>query len=282
MLSFAKKAARKARDIIGGKPSHLQLWQSVTELQHAAAVVDLTRRRASFAPRKTEVPAKQRIVVVAPHPDDEVIGCGGTLVMAKQNECEVKVIYITSQGFSGAAERVAEAREVSEKLGFEAVFLPFIPGQIPCSAEAAALLRDGIVSFAPTLLFLPFHLDDHDDHRRTVELFQTAFKGNPSQQGTTVWAYQVYSGAALPSVVDITGAAAEKRRLIALYRSEMTKRHWAHYALGQNAAASRFLPSRPEESYAELFLSCDVAAYLELAETYFSKGGTYLKNYVDS
>ncbi|MBI2263673.1 MAG: PIG-L family deacetylase [Armatimonadetes bacterium] len=48
-----------------------------------------------------------RLLVVAPHPDDEVIGCGGLLWTALQKGCEVRVLYITNgDGYWHATERV--------------------------------------------------------------------------------------------------------------------------------------------------------------------------------
>lgn len=281
MLKVLKRVGRRLAAGLASPAPNTELWKSVAELQHAARVVDLARRRALFTPQLTEAPKHQHIVVIAPHPDDEVIGCGGTLILARRHGCAVRVVYLTSEGFQGAEQRVAEARQVCTHLGAEAVFLPFVPGRIPITEDAARQLAEAVEAFAPDHMFLPFILDDHDDHRRAIELFRAAAGSGHLGGKPTLWAYQVYSGAPLPNVVDISEAASEKRSAIALYRSEMEKRHWAHYALGQNAAASRFLPSSARERYAELFFRSTLEDYLALADTYFAQGNTYHRSYRD-
>ncbi len=276
----AKIKGRLARLLKGQTPSR-SLWHQLAELKNASAVLDLARRRAVFQPVEREAPAAKRILVLAPHPDDEAIGPGGTLALAKTRGCEIEVVYVTSTGFDGAEKRIGEARAACEKSGFGATFLPFVPGRIPLTTEAAGVLAETLERSRPDLLFLPFFLDDHDDHRRTLELLLAAAAKAAAPWRFEVWGYQVYSAAALPVVVDISAAAEAKRQAIATYASEMQKRNWAHYALGQNAAASRFLGSDSRERYAELFYVSDFAGYAELLERYFTDGPAYHGRYVD-
>ncbi|MGF1592780.1 MAG: PIG-L deacetylase family protein [Kiloniellaceae bacterium] len=257
-----------------------RLWQQVAELHRAAEVLDLAHRRSVFRPAPREAPARQRILVIAPHPDDEAIGPGGTLALARQRGCAISVLFVTSEGFAGAAERVAEAQAACAAQGFDARFLPLVPGRIPLDAAAAAALAGAIDDARPEIVFLPFFLDDHDDHRRALELLLAAARHAAAPWAFTVWAYQIYSAAPLPAVVDITTAAAAKRQAIAAYRSEMAKRDWVHYALGQNAAASRFLPGGPAPRFAELFYVGDFAGYAELLTRYFAGGRAYPGGYV--
>lgn len=42
----------------------------------------------------------RKALVVAPHPDDESLGCGGLLAMLAQRDCEVAVIFVTDGGAS--------------------------------------------------------------------------------------------------------------------------------------------------------------------------------------
>ncbi|MFQ3611471.1 MAG: PIG-L family deacetylase, partial [Fimbriimonadales bacterium] len=48
--------------------------------------------------------ANQRLLIIAPHPDDEVLGCGGLIAEAVRQGSAVRVVAITAgDGFSGAA-----------------------------------------------------------------------------------------------------------------------------------------------------------------------------------
>jgi N-acetylglucosamine malate deacetylase 1 len=282
-LNHARWVWSKLRDKLGFAESaqarDTKLWQQVAELKEAAAVLDLARRRAVFRPKERAAPSRSRIVVVAPHPDDELIGPGGTLLLARDAGSQIRVVYVTSEGFSSAEQRKAEARESCRRLGCEAIFLPLVPGSIPMTAAAADQLFEAIDGFTPDIVFLPFFLDDHDDHRRTLQLLLLGANLPKRSCAFTVWAYQVYSAAALPAVVDITKVETVKRQAIAGYASEMEKRDWAHYALGQNAAASRFLPTGPEPRFAELFYIDDFTGYAGLLARYFRDGPNYHTSY---
>ena len=58
------------------------------------------------------------LLVLAPHPDDEIFGCGGVLAQAKGSGVEVHVVILTDGSAQGEAEtRRAEAVEAARRLG---------------------------------------------------------------------------------------------------------------------------------------------------------------------
>ncbi len=71
---------------------------------------------------------KDRVLVVAPHPDDELLGCGGTLMRMHQEGAELAWLIVTgiSEGNGWTAERVrkrdAEMAQVERLMGFSEVF----------------------------------------------------------------------------------------------------------------------------------------------------------------
>ena len=75
----------------------------------------------------------QTLLVVAPHPDDEIIGCGGLINKIKENGGRVYVLYLTvgetrdfsKRGYSGLEERRKELEEVSKFLKFDGFDLAF-------------------------------------------------------------------------------------------------------------------------------------------------------------
>jgi len=75
----------------------------------------------------------QRLLIIAPHPDDEVYGCGGTMAKAKALGAEVYVLYLSvgdltfyeKRGVVKAEERITEVQKVSDLLkldGYDVVF----------------------------------------------------------------------------------------------------------------------------------------------------------------
>ena len=89
----------------------------------------------------------QRVLVLAPHPDDEVIGCGGAIVGHVRAGCDVRVVHVTSgeRTWSAAPGRVddkrerreAEATRAAAQLGIGAIGLRFLTpdGQVGATSD---------------------------------------------------------------------------------------------------------------------------------------------------
>ena len=118
------------------------------------------------------------ILVIAPHPDDETLGCGGTLLRHKTDGDAIHWLIVTDideeTGFSKdrVQARDKEITAVAEAFGFDTVTrLGF-----PTTGLDAAPLTDIITkiakvfdAIAPEVVYLPFPGDIHSDHRQTFE-----------------------------------------------------------------------------------------------------------------
>lgn len=114
-----------------------------------------------------------RMAVVAPHPDDEILGCGGTMARAAQAGAEVHVVVVTRgqpPQFDAAfvAQIRAETRAAHVQIGVKDThFLDFPAAaldQVP-RADLNAALGEALGSIAPDILFVPFVGDIHLDHQ---------------------------------------------------------------------------------------------------------------------
>ena len=247
-------------------------WVRLTDLEAGAAMLGSMRFTRNLEPQVLDGPAGDRILVIAPHPDDEVIGPGGTLIRAARRGARVRVLYLTSGEADETAERETEARAVCDSLGFEYEFLGHAVLGIPLE-ETAKQLAETAASFQPNAQFLPFALDDHDDHRRASEVVLSAHRQSRLEGSIATWAYQVY-GTVLPNViVDITDLADEKAAAIRLYESQMRRRDWAHVALGANALSSRLLPGHSKASFAEPYFVLPLSEYARHCAVYFDHAG---------
>jgi len=114
-----------------------------------------------------------KTIVVAPHPDDEVLGAGGTLLRRKAEGSVVAWLIVTSisatSGFSDekTRQRADEITRITELFGFDAVFELNFPttqlDQIPMSDLVKAI--SGVFkSFEPDEVFVPHPADVHTDH----------------------------------------------------------------------------------------------------------------------
>jgi LmbE family N-acetylglucosaminyl deacetylase len=241
-------------------------WLVPGDVARAAQVFATMRAGSVIAPSICQGPEASRIAVVAPHPDDEVIGPGGTLLRAAADGATITCIYVTDgdEQAENAAARQGEARDAAKQCGFQPIFLGEASSAIACDEGAAKRLAEAIRRAEPEALFVPFLLDDNDDHRRVNQLLYAALRRGLIPANVEVWAYSVYAPLPGNVVVDITDMAQRKAAAIRRYATQTAKRDWAHFALGVNAASSRLLPKTPDARYAESFFVMPLGDYAEL------------------
>lgn len=259
-------------------------WRSLDDLQRCADAVATFRHSVNLEPLVSVGPRGRRILVIAPHPDDEMLGPGGTLISALEHGARVRVLYLTQGKSAQRDDLVRETLAVAASVGYETRFMDYRARELPLDEESIGRLGSEIEDFAPQVLMLPFLCDDHDDHRRASHLLWLAMQGEMPVPGIEVWAYQVYTALLSNVIVDITALAERKRRAIAGWQSQSTSRDWGHFALGLNAFNSRFLPQATSPRYAESFFVVPLKDYLELCAGYFAPGAApyYSKTYVES
>jgi LmbE family N-acetylglucosaminyl deacetylase len=115
----------------------------------------------------------QRILVIAPHPDDEVAGCGGAILLHQAAGDRVTVLYVTDGRASRAlgldAAAMAERRRQEAEAGARALGVADwrwlgLPEREWREADLAASL-DGIIShLAPHIVYAPSRIDFHPEH----------------------------------------------------------------------------------------------------------------------
>jgi LmbE family N-acetylglucosaminyl deacetylase len=228
------------------------------------------KRASHRLPVQLETLRRERVLVIAPHMDDEVIACGGTLLLHRALQSEVRVVFVSDS--CGAmddpvsAERVRSARhaemtKVKELLGLESVVEFGLPdGALVSHEEAiASRLAREITAFRPTQVLCPFPADGHADHQASALAFGTAAR--LSGWRGEVLAYEVWSTLWPNMAVDIGTVAEEKERLIRLYVSQIGDRDYAAAILGLN----RFRGVQHRVDFAEAFHRCDVPQFQKLS-----------------
>ena len=115
----------------------------------------------------------RRVLALAPHPDDEVLGCGGMLAFHAARGDEVRVVFLSG----GDGPRAAEAEEAMRALGLsEPKLYSFRDGGLTEEAELSACVRRELVEFSPALVYAPSPLEHHPDHRATLRALVDAAK----------------------------------------------------------------------------------------------------------
>jgi LmbE family N-acetylglucosaminyl deacetylase len=137
----------------------------------------------------------RRILVVAPHPDDESLGCGGLVAKLARRGRAFQFVFVTDGSASHrgsrswprqrlAARRKAEAQEALNRLGVgysPRVFLGLADSAIPAAFSTewqSVLVRLEAISreFQPDLALLPWRRDPHRDHQDSWVLAHTALR----------------------------------------------------------------------------------------------------------
>lgn len=243
-------------------------------LRDLAPLGDLSRVADAMASLRAQgrlraqvaMPPAGSLAVIAPHPDDESIGPGGTLLAGRAGGAAIAV------GFATDPEgRRDEAEAACADLGASAHFFGHRPRGIPTDGAAARDLAAWLDAAAPSALFLPFLADDHEDHRRVNAWLLAAARHGGLKAKPEIWAYQVYTSMPCTTLVDITDFAAGKRALIARHESQIRTRDWASIALGLNAYNARFAGGGPPGRSYEGFFVLPFDAYLDLCARYFAE-----------
>lgn len=230
------------------------------------------------APALVSVPPGRSVLVLAPHPDDEVAGCGGTLAIHARQGARVTVVHMTDgrlgslrletlcgaerQAFQSELVRTrkAEAAAAARILGVgDPVALDFRDGELRRTRAAIARIEELLAAHRPDIVYVPFPCDRHADHVETARIFAAAAA---AADGCQVDAYEIWSPLYPTSLVDITAVADVKRRALLEFRSQIDDNNLVHSILGLNAYRSMFrLGSR---GYAEAFFRCSAGEFRRL------------------
>lgn len=206
----------------------------------------------------------QRVLVVAPHPDDESIGCGGMIALHRDAGDDVAVVFLTSgeRGIPGMAPhdviavREAEARAAARLLSVAHVDFLRQPDHALAGhvRAAAAALAPVLAARAPTLVYLPHALEAHPDHRAALPIVRRAL-ASPAAQGARpeLCAYEVWTP--MPEYgwsVDVGAVMARKLRAVRCHASQLAGFRYDRAVRGLNAYRGE-LAARCR--YAEVFRS---------------------------
>lgn len=184
----------------------------------------------------------KKILVIAPHPDDEVLGVGGTIAKLTSMGNEVYVAIIT-RGFLPLYDDAMvvkgrnEVQEVHKFLGIkETIFVDRFPAAqldtVP-HFEINAELKKIVNAIKPEMFFIPFNGDIHLDHQRVFASSLVAIRPNGSgflplatyayeTLSETNWNAPYVTTGFMPNVfIDVSDFFDKKIQAMKLYRSQL-------------------------------------------------------------
>lgn len=191
------------------------------------------------------VAAGQPILVLAPHPDDETLGCGGLIAEACERGAPVRVVVLTDGSGSHprsklfppprlALLRQAEARAATRALGLPEHCVEFYgypdgaaPRDGPAFEAAAARLAATVSHFGIGTILATWAREPHPDHAAVAAIAaEVARRTRARHLAYPIWAWALPADAELPHSaidgvrLDISRHLAAKQRAIAAYASQ--------------------------------------------------------------
>ncbi len=229
-------------------------------------------------------PGAERVLVLAPHMDDETIGCGGAVARHVQAGGSVHVVFLTDgrhgssklQGLTGEARRAEEmkvvelrkeeARRALDKLGVGSVtFLDVEDGTLQDDRSVVPRLREVLQARRPQIVYVPCYLEQHPDHFAASRLLLEATR--ESGLRFQCMAYEVWTPLFPNCLVRIDDVVELKKSALGEYRSQLADLDYLHTSLALNAYRSAGF-SEHYGQYAEAYFAMPVDDYRKMFDEY--------------
>jgi LmbE family N-acetylglucosaminyl deacetylase len=211
------------------------------------------------------MPAPSSVLVVAAHPDDEILGCGGTMTRLAREGHQVRIAILAEGMSSRYAHREdadprqlqhlhARALQAADKVGAKEVVLCKLPDNrldtVPL-LEVVKLVEELVAKFMPEVIYTHHPGDLNVDHGVVHRAVLTATRPVAEQcvkeiyafevPSSTEWAFQRLEPSFRPNVfVDITETLETKIEALACYDTETRKFPHPRSAEALRAIATRW------------------------------------------
>jgi N-acetylglucosamine malate deacetylase 1 len=187
--------------------------------------------------------AQSAVLIVSPHPDDDVLGAGGMMALLAESGRQVYSAYVTSGAPPDDPEmggrRQREAVRALRVVGARAGFFLRQPGdglRRGSRAEAVQLLRAVLDRLQPGAVYVPSPFERHPTHIAATLITIEALRRR-QKPVREIWGYSVWSDMlGLPGTrpVDISRVAARKRQAIHKHASQLACKPYHQGMLGRN------------------------------------------------
>ena len=220
--------------------------------------------------------AGRSVLVLAPHPDDEVIGAGGTLLKLERAGARVVCVQATD-GSAGAAlerspeperreARLREARSVASACRFADLHLWRVDnGNFRATDALVDRMRALLETERPALVLAPFVTEAHEDHLTLAAILARALERSPLPDDALVLGYEVWSLVPASVLSDVTDVMKEVEELLFTYDIAMRIDDFVHFCADRALYHAWTYEGRP--AYLEAFHAVRASDYRALLRT---------------
>lgn len=228
-------------------------------------------------PLQVKAPFGDSILVIAPHQDDEIIGCGGAILSQLHAGGKVSVIFIcdggdefASLGYSSRKElvdiRESESLLVAQESRINDITFLRIKDIENNFETLVNLLVQAIHRCKPAQIFTPFFLDGHTDHQNATKALFFAMKY--AKSSALINGYEVW-GNCIPNVIlNIDDFIELKEKLISYYKSQCVATDYVKTTLGKNMYNSRLIGK--DCHYAERYFQMPSEYFFSISKKIYS------------
>lgn len=189
-------------------------------------------------------PPKGSVLVLAPHPDDESLGCGGAIALHYRQGDRVKVVFATDgaagdplghyAGLDYRELRREEARRAGAILGVdEIVFWDFADGRLAEAQDLSQRLEALLEADRPGIIYRPSTLEIHPDHWALGLGIEKALRTYTPSIGD--FRYEIWATVQPTHALDITPVWDVKLKAVEQYQSQLRYGDYIYMGAGLNA-----------------------------------------------
>jgi LmbE family N-acetylglucosaminyl deacetylase len=233
------------------------------------------------------------VLVLAPHMDDEILGCGGALRKHLLSGARVTVVYMTDgrkggdpdfyrcgltqeaiENFESAlvVQRKEEAQRAAEIVGIQKqIFLDHCDGRLKVSRQTVNQLQAILQAEKPTVIYLPSILDTHPDHRATNRIFYASTKNfSCANVPAPIYReYEVWTPVLSNRIIDISDVVEIKHKAIQQFGSQIAQTNYLRTQLALNAYRSLYCSQG--YGFAEAFFESSAKQHRSLLRRFVMK-----------
>ena len=213
-------------------------------------------------------PQGKKVLILSPHPDDDVFGCGGSLGLYPKST-KISAIYFSDgtrgtkqgqkdQGLKGIRQK--EAIKSGKLLNIkEQIFLGLPDGKFSVTKKNTAVLLSYLKKISPDIIYLPFFLDTNTDHQEACRIFYHTCK--ELKNNIKLYSFEIWNPIFPNRLIDISKKVSEKRLAIRAHCSQIGSRNYEKAIMGLNQYRAEVMGI---SGYAESFFACDLKIWLKL------------------
>ena len=191
--------------------------------------------------KKSKTPRNKKIIIFSPHPDDDAIGMGGTIIELVKNDNRVLSVYITSgvsarnavKGEMPIEEkekiRRIEAERASKVLGMHIHFLniPYFHGLTVKNEHIGKVIKL-LEKEKPDVVFAPHQHERHPTHRAATSIVLRALKRSDLHNLDEIWLYEILTPIRTPNIIITFGEEVMENKIEAIkaHESQIERRRY--------------------------------------------------------